>query len=98
MNFIDIFDIFKSEPICIKGVLGYGLKEISKALYKNGIIKTTWDMDMDGRIAMLEAEEAMTESKEKNKLFSEMEIVKVIKKYNYIDCQVLFEILGFLRG
>ena len=54
-------------------------------------------MDMDGRIAMLEAEEAMTESKEKNKLFSEMEIVKVIKKYNYIDCQVLFEILGFLR-
>lgn len=97
LNFIDILEIFKSEPICIKGVLGYGLKEVSKALYKNGIIKTTWDMDMDGRIAMLEAEEAMTESKNENKLFSEMEVVKVIKKYNYIDCQVLFEILGFLR-
>tara|TARA_Y200000002_G_C22659241_1_gene654941 strand:+ start:138 stop:1901 length:1764 start_codon:yes stop_codon:yes gene_type:complete len=97
LNFIDILEIFKSEPICIKGVLGYGLKEVSKALYKNGIIKTTWDMDMDGRIAMLEAEEAMTESKNENKLFSEMEVVKVIKKYNYIDCQVLFEILDFLR-
>mgnify|MGYP006131015083 CR=1 FL=1 len=97
LNFVDMLEIFKSEPICIKGVLGYGLKEVSKALYKNGIIKTTWDMDMDGRIAMLEAEEAMTESKSLGVLFSEMEIVKVIKKYNYIDCQVLFEILGFLR-
>ena len=54
-------------------------------------------MDMDGRIAMLEAEEAMSESKKQNKLFSKMEIVKVIKKYNYIDCQVLYEILEFLR-
>ena len=54
-------------------------------------------MDMDGRIAMLEAEESMSESKRKNLLFSEMEIVKVIKKYNYIDCQVLNEILEFLR-
>ena len=97
LNFVDILDIFKSEPICINGVLGYGLKEISKALFKNGLIKTTWDMDMDGRIAMLEAEESMSESKRKNLLFSEMEIVKVIKKYNYIDCQVLNEILEFLR-
>ena len=97
LNFVDILQVFKTEPICIKGVLGFGLKEISKALYNHNIIKTTWDMDMDGRIAMLEAEEAMTESKKNNKLFSDIEIVKVIKKYNYIDCQVLFEILGFLR-
>ena len=54
-------------------------------------------MDMDGRIAMLEAENAMTESKKDNKLFSEMEIVEVIRKYNFIDCQVLNEILEFLR-
>ena len=97
LNFTDILDIFKEEPICIKGVFGYGLKEVSKALYGYGIIKTTWDMDMDGRIAMLEAEDAMSESKNLGVLFSEMDIVKVIKKYNYIDCQVLFEILEFLR-
>ena len=97
LNFTDILDIFKEEPICIKGVFGYGLKEVSKALFKYGIIKTTWDMDMDGRIAMLEAEDAMSESKNLGVLFSEMDIVKVIKKYNYIDCQVLFEILEFLR-
>jgi len=97
LNFVDLLDIFKEEPISIKGVLGFGLKEISKALFNYGIIKTTWDMDMDGRIAMLEAENAMTESKRDNKLFSKMDIVDVIRKYNFIDCQVLNEILDFLR-
>ena len=97
LNFIDILDVFKNEPISIKGVLSYGLKDVSKGLYKLGFIKTIWKDDMDGRIALLEALDAMNKSKRDNLKFSEMEIVKNIEKYNYVDVKVIDEIIDFLR-
>ena len=62
-----------------------------------GFIKTIWQNDMDGRIALLEASEAMNKSKKDNLKFSEMEIVKNIEKYNYVDVKVIDEIIEFLR-
>ena len=97
LNFVDILEVFKEEPISIKGVLSYGLKDVSKGLYKLGIIETIWKDDMDGRIALLEAVEAMNKSKLENIKFSEMEIVKSIEKYNYVDVKVIDEIISFLR-
>ena len=94
---IILIDIFKEEPISIKGVLNYGLKDVSKGLHKLGFIKTIWQNDMDGRIALLEASEAMNKSKKDNLKFSEMEIVKNIEKYNYVDVKVIDEIIEFLR-
>ena len=52
---------------------------------------------MDGRIALLEAVDAMNKSKKENIKFSEMEIVKNIEKYNYVDVKVIDEIIDFLR-
>ena len=87
LNFIDILDVFKNEPISIKGVLSYGLKDVSKGLYKLGFIKTIWKDDMDGRIALLEALDAMNKSKRDNLKFSEkklknrvIELEKIIKE------------------
>jgi hypothetical protein len=97
LNFVDILEVFKSEPISIKGVLNYGLKDVSKGLYNLGIIETTWKDDMDGRIALLEAVEAMNKSKIENIRFSEMDIVKSIEKYNYVDVKVIDDIINFLR-
>ena len=97
LNFVDILDVFKDEPISIKGVLNYGLKDVSKGLHKLGYIKTIWEDDMDGRIALLEAVDAMNKSKRENLKFSEMNIVKSIEKYNYVDVKVIDEIIDFLR-
>ena len=97
LNFVDILDIFKEEPISIKGVLNYGLKDVSKGLHKLGLIQTIWGEDMDGRIALLEAVEAMNKSKRENLRFTEMDIVKSIEKYNYVDVKVIDEIIDFLR-
>ena len=97
LNFVDILDVFKDEPISIKGVLNYGLKDVSKGLHKLGLIKTIWEEDMDGRIALLEAVDAMNKSKRENLKFSEMDIVKSIEKYNYVDVKVIDEIVDFLR-
>jgi hypothetical protein len=97
LNFVDILEVFKEEPISIKGVLNYGLKDVSKGLYKLGIIDTTWEEDMDGRIALLEAADAMNKAKIENLKFSEMNIVKSIEKYNYVDVKVIDDIITFLR-
>ena len=97
LNFVDILEIFKDEPISIKGVLNYGLKDVSKGLHKLGLIKTIWGEDMDGRIALLEAVDAMNKSKKENIKFSTMNIVESIKKYNYVDVKVIDEIIEFLR-
>ena len=95
LNFVDILDIFKEEPISIKGVLNYGLKDVSKGLHKLGLIQTIWGEDMDGRIALLEAVEAMNKSKRENLRFTEMDIVKSIEKYNYVDVKVAMKLLTF---
>ena len=97
LNFVDILEVFKEEPISIKGVLNYGLKDVSKGLHNLGIINTIWQDDMDGRIALLEAAEAMNKAKIENLKFSEMDIVKSIEKYNYVDVKVIDEIINFLR-
>ena len=65
--------------------------------YKLGIIDTTWEEDMDGRIALLEAADAMNKAKIENLKFSEMDIVKSIEKYNYVDVKVIDDIITFLR-
>ena len=98
LNFVDVMQIFKEEPITIKGCFNFGLKDVSKSLYKLGFINTTWKDDMDGRIAMLEAVEGMKKAKKERKNFKETEIVKNIKEYNYVDVQVINEILFFLRN
>merc|ERR1711935_264358 len=98
LNFVDILDIFKSEPISIKGVLNYGLKDISKGLHNLKLINTIWDNDMNGRKALLEAAEAMNESKKENIKFSDLEVVKKIIEYNYVDVKVIDEIINFLRN
>ncbi len=73
------------------------LKTYRKDYINYGIIETIWKDDMDGRIALLEAVEAMNKSKLENIKFSEMEIVKSIEKYNYVDVKVIDEIIKFFK-
>jgi flagellar biosynthesis regulator FlbT len=90
LNFIDLLDIFKTEPIIVKDAFSYGLKDIVKSLHKHGIIKQIWEEEMNGKEAMVQAlEEYNTKQKTK--------VMKLIEKYNYYDCKVIEEILNILR-
>jgi len=42
-NWFDLADLFKIEPIIIKGALNFSLKTIGKAMYKNNMIDVIWD-------------------------------------------------------
>ncbi len=96
-TFVDLYDIFKSEPIVVKGALNFSLKTIAKAMYTNKMIKTTWveSSCLSGLDALYWALQLY---KNDNKLNTELQhIMNDVIQYNQVDCQVLFEILNYLR-
>ena len=94
---IDILDYFRMEPIIVQGIFKFGLKTIGKALYKNNLIKTTWNNDNDnGLDVMILFKEFCKKNKKNIPIKRYVEISNIIE-YNKIDCQVLKEIIDLLR-
>jgi len=95
-NWVDLCDIFKEEPIVMKGCFNFGLKNIAKTMRKHGFIKTEIESNcVSGMDAMILAYDAYT-----NKSLSQEDKTTVfndISKYNEFDCKVLWEILEYLR-
>jgi putative phage-type endonuclease len=98
-NWYDLLQVFKDEPIVIKGAFNFGLKSISKALFNHGYIKSVWVDDgiTDGLNAMVKAVECSNDAISQDISMIDMPIMKQIIRYNEIDCKVLLEILSFLR-
>ena len=99
-NFIDLFEVFKKEPIVIKGAFGFSLKDVANAMYKNNMIKTCWPSNetikcTNGQDALLLG---INLYKENNIVREDNSILKVIRDYNEVDCKVLFEIIEYLRS
>ena len=93
--FLDLYQIFISEPIVIKGALNFSLKTIANAMYNNGMIKTHWNSSSicsNGLDALLIAHELY-----KNNSIVKLKDVSEIAYYNEVDCKVLYEILDYLR-
>jgi hypothetical protein len=93
MKTLDLYQIFIEEPIVVKGALKYSLKSIAKAMYKNKLIKTTWEHSEcnNGMNAMLLAHKFYNENSKDYKS------MKDIVKYNEVDCKCLWDILKYLR-
>jgi len=92
---IDLCYHFKQAGVALEGMFGYGLKHVAKILHDAGMIKTIWSESSnikDGISAMVEAIKAY------NDVIHDKEIFKNIVEYNYIDCKVIEEIVGFIRG
>jgi len=108
---IDLCNIFKKVPIVIKNAKKFSLKEIANALYGHKVINTCWSDDMNsGLHAMLEASEYYkfidnyNKLSHKEQLEQQLElnnyknIFNNIKKYNEVDCKVMWEIIKFIRS
>ena len=97
-NFYDLYDLLKKNNIVVKDSLGFKLRSIAKAMYKNNLINTCWDSNnpcSNGLKAMLLAYILY----EDIKVVDNTEpIIKDIIHYNEVDCKVLWEILRFLRS
>jgi len=95
-NFMDLYDLFRKNPITINGALNFKLKSIAKAMKKNNMIHSSWDEEnpcSNGLTAMLWAYQMY----EKNCILNDEPAFKDIIHYNQIDCKVLWEIITYLR-
>lgn len=93
-QWVDMYNIFTSEPIVVKGSLDFKLKNIGKAMFSHGLINTAWNElgPTDGLSAMLTAVDCY-----KNNQINGLEFQSIIN-YNEIDCKILWEIINYLRN
>ncbi len=95
LEWIDLCDIFMTEPIVVKGALCFKLKEIANAMFSHGLITTYWDSDVtDGLSAMTSAIEYYNKI---HKTEEDEKKMDSIVKYNKIDCRALWDILNCIR-
>lgn len=93
---VDMYKVFESEPIVVKGSYRFKLKHVGNAFHSHGLIDTKWDDGKmsDGFKAMLEAIKLYRA----NPLIThEHDMYKEIIDYNEIDCRVMWEIVNYLR-
>lgn len=95
LKWCDLYKLFITEPIVIKGCYGFGLKKIAKAMYENNMITSYITSECDSGL------DAMVNANTCYKCYKEdpvnSEIMKDIIIYNEFDCKSLWEILKYLR-
>ncbi|MCH8814587.1 MAG: hypothetical protein IH957_05725 [Chloroflexi bacterium] len=91
-------NVVKTEPIVVRGAMGFSLKAIAQAMHTHGLIETIWgDGPADGLGAMVGAWHCHAKAREQGKALQDVQLMKVIAEYNEVDCKVMMEILSFLR-
>lgn len=92
-------EVMRSEPVVIRGVFGFGLKSVAKALHESGYIQTVWgDGPTDGLGAMVGAWWSDAQAEESGNRLIETDVMQEIIRYNEVDSRVIMEIIGHLRA
>lgn len=88
----DLLFVFKQEPITVKGAFNFSLKSIVKAL--SATIGLSYQGEVkDGLTAAVHAVNHYNQFK----LYQPTPEMREIVKYNQLDCEALWKILGLLR-
>jgi putative phage-type endonuclease len=97
-HWYDLCKFFKNEPIVIKGAFNFGLKSITTAMNKLGLLSTSYATDgiLDGLNAMVKAIECSAEAVRLGVSMKTMPVVQRIMEYNEIDCKVMMDILEYV--
>ena len=99
LPWFDLLDrVVKAAPMSVTGAFGYGLKDIAKAMQAMGLIKTAWgDGPTDGLGAMVAAWRVDEATEASGGVLLDDPLMREVADYNRVDCQVMAEILAWLR-
>ena len=93
VEFVDLCEFFMNNKIAVPGCYNFKLKDVSNSLYKLGLINTTWNTEcIDG----LGASVIAWKCNETGFPINKIKIIRDVKKYNEIDCKVMYEICNML--
>lgn len=91
-------NVFRAEPVVVRGALGFGLKAVANAMHDQGLIETSWESSqVDGLGAMVGAWRCDGEARQRGVPMDQLELMKEIIRYNEVDCRVMMEIVQYLR-
>jgi len=97
INWCDLCEVFKSEPIVLKGCYKFSLKNVASIMKKHGLIKLGWNSEtQNGLDAMVRSWNSYKKCQHEDSIADDPIIQDVIK-YNRTDCEILGEILEYLR-
>lgn len=100
-NWVNFYDVMRSEPIVVRGALSFGLKAIVKGMNSNNLIDITYDDQgcANGIEAMAEAVKLYKELEESDSDVKITETEKMISiiSYNEVDCKAVYRIIDYLR-
>ena len=96
-NNVDLRKIFEYEPIAIKGLFNYKLKEVVKVMNFHNLINIQWDEISDGLEAMILTWKYDEYCKKNNISLTEHHKFKEIINYNEIDCKAMYEMLIYIK-
>ncbi len=99
ITFVDMYRVFLSEPINIKGSFGYSLKSVGNALFKLGKINLQWsDTDVtNGKNAMFIAAKIYQNKILERETRRDISLMQEIIQYNEVDCKMIYEIVQYFR-
>ena len=93
----DMLKLFQQEPIVIKGALNFKLKSVAGAMYRLGLIKTTWSQMDNGQLAMVKMVELDQLAERRHTTLNKLKEIKELIRYNEVDVKVMYEMLTHLR-
>jgi hypothetical protein len=94
VQWCDMYKLFRTEPIVVKGCFKFGLKQIAKAMRNHKMIQANIGSNCNsGMSAMIKAWQCYQTSNDPCK----SDIMLDIAQYNTFDCKVLWEIISYLR-
>lgn len=93
----DLLKLFRSEPICIKGLFDYKLKNVINIMNQHKLINIKWDDVSNGLDAMVLTWKYNKIAKKNKIKLSQIRSFKSIINYNHIDCKSMFEIVKYLK-
>jgi hypothetical protein len=101
LDWYDLSESFKGNPIVINGCFKFGLKEVAGRLSELGLIESNWRNNnstcSNGSTAMVMAQKAYITSKQTGICITQSSVMKEIMQYNKIDCIVIHEIVDLLK-
>ncbi|MBT5774978.1 MAG: hypothetical protein HOH95_11450, partial [Dehalococcoidia bacterium] len=99
LNWFDFYtNVAQAEPVTVRGAMGFGLKDLARAMHTHGLIQTNWqDGPADGLGAMVGAWWSQNSAIELGEPLSQDALMLEIAQYNEVDCKVMMEIVRYLR-
>lgn len=99
VKWINLHRVLIDGSFAIKGALNYSLKSLTKAFKDKGYIDLHYEDDIigDGLNSLIYAAKSLEESREKSIPIKLTPSMKLIDAYNKLDCQILLQIVEYLR-